>query len=84
VGEKSKKYLFDKAAIYRIRVAGALDESWSGRLSGMHIIRDENVKNKIVTILYGYLSDQPALSGVLNSLYDLGLSIISVECLNEE
>jgi|WetSurMetagenome_2_1015567.scaffolds.fasta_scaffold414641_2 hypothetical protein len=80
----TKRYKFDKPAVYRIRVEGPLDESWSSRLSGMQIIRDETMKNKIVTILYGYLPDQPALSGVLNSLYDLGLSILSLECLNEE
>ena len=79
-----KRYKFDKPAIFRIRVEGILDESWSSRLSGMQIIRDENTKKKQVTILYGYLPDQPALSGILNSLYDLGLPILSVECLNED
>jgi hypothetical protein len=81
---EAKKYAFDKPAIYRIRVQGTLDESWSGRLSGMQIVRDENTKNKIVTILFGFLPDQPALSGVLTSLYDLGLTILSVECVSEE
>jgi hypothetical protein len=81
---EQKKHTFDKPAIYRIKVEGSLDESWSSRLSGMQIIRDENVKNKPVTILYGYLSDQPALSGILNSLYDLGLTILAVECLRQE
>ncbi len=80
----TKRYTFDKPAMYRIRIQGVLDESWSGRLSGMQIIRDESEKKKTVTILFGYLSDQTALSGVLTSLHDLGLSILSVECLNEE
>ena len=80
----TKSYIFDKPAVYRIRVKGNLDESWSSRLSGMRIVQDENVKHRDVTILFGYLSDQAALSGVLNSLYDLGLTILSVECLNEE
>lgn len=81
---ETKKYAFDKPAIYRIRVEGFLDESWSDRLNGMRIFRDENTRNKIVTILYGFLPDQPALSGVLTSLYDLGLTILSVECLSQE
>jgi hypothetical protein len=80
----TKNYTFDKPAVYRIRVEGVLDESWSNRLSGMQIISDESKKNKKITILFGYLSDQSALSGVLTSLNDLGLSILSVECLNEE
>ena len=81
---EEKKYAFDRPAIYRIRVLGPLDDSWSNRFGGMQITRDENTKNKIVTILYGFLPDQPALSGVLTSLYDLGLTILSVECLSEE
>jgi hypothetical protein len=82
--KESRNYTFDKPAIYRIRVEGVLDKSWSSRLSGMQITRDENIKNKPITILYGYLPDQPALSGILNSLYDLGLTILAVECLSEE
>ncbi len=79
-----KNYTFDKPAIYRIRVQGILDESWSSRLSGMQIMQDENKAKKKMTILYGYLQDQSALSGILNTLYELGLSIMSVECLSEE
>jgi hypothetical protein len=84
INKGSKKHIFDKPAVYRIRIKGNLNESWSSRLNGMRIMQDENVKHKNVTILFGYLSDQAALSGVLNSLYDLGLTILSVECLNEE
>jgi hypothetical protein len=81
---RTKSHTFDRPAVYRIRVEGTLDESWSSRLSGMQIISDENKKRKKVTILFGYLPDQSALSGVLTSLNDLGLTILSVECLNEE
>lgn len=77
------KYAFDKPAIYRIRVRGSLDEGWSSRLWGMQIVKEDD-KKKPVTILYGYLPDQSALSGVLNCVYDMGLSILSVESLGEE
>jgi hypothetical protein len=80
----TKNHTFDKPAVYRIRVEGVLDQSWSSRLNGMQIIIDENKKKKKITILFGYLQDQSALSGVLTSLNDLGLPILSVECLNEE
>ncbi len=82
--KNGSKITFDKPAVYRIRVEGALDESWSSRLSGMQIITEESAKKKKVTILFGYLPDQSALSGVLTSLNDLGLTILSVECMNEE
>jgi hypothetical protein len=34
------------------------------------------------TVLEGRLADQAALSGVLNTLYELHLPVISVECLD--
>jgi hypothetical protein len=37
-----------------------------------------------MTILIGRLMDQAALCGVLNALYDLHLSVISVEFLDEK
>jgi hypothetical protein len=36
-----------------------------------------------VTVLAGHLADQAALSGVLNTLYDLHLPLLSVENLDE-
>lgn len=71
-------------ATYRIEVEGMLDESWSDRLGGMLIsthIRDDQ---STVTILIGKLSDQAALSGVLNSLYELHRPILSVEYVSGE
>ena len=35
-----------------------------------------------VTVLEGELRDQTALAGVLNSLYELHLSVLSVTCLD--
>ncbi len=35
-----------------------------------------------VTTLDGYLADQAALSGLLNTLYDLHMLLLSVECLD--
>jgi len=34
------------------------------------------------TTLEGRLLDQAALTGVINTLYDLGLPLVSVECLD--
>jgi len=68
-------------AVYRIRVQGELDESWSERLGGMTITVEQIKDHKPVTILKGELMDQAALSGVLNTLYNLRLSVLSVEYL---
>ena len=63
---------------YRIRVEGHLGEGWSDRMGGMHIVTARQADGQVVTTLCGQ-ADQAALSGVLNSLYDLGFCLLSVE-----
>ena len=71
-------------AIYRIEVEGHLDESRSDRLAGMRITARNRADQSYVTTLIGRLRDQAELSGLLNSLYDLHLSILKVEVVNGE
>lgn len=66
------------AGNYAIHVQGWLDESWSETLGGMRI-RASGSGRHAVSILVGRLADQAALISVLNTLYDLGLPILSVE-----
>jgi hypothetical protein len=70
----------DKPGTYRIEVQGQLDASWSDRLGGMQITTDCSGKLGTVTTLEGRLRDEAALIGVLNSLYELHLRILSVNC----
>jgi hypothetical protein len=72
---------FDLPATYRIRVRGCLDSRWAERLGGMEISTIDRVTGAPETVLVGWLPDQAALSGVLTALYDLHLSLLSVECL---
>lgn len=65
---------------YTIRVQGRLDNSWSDQLSGMRITIS-GAGRYAVTMLTGRLTDQAALFGVLNTLYDLGLPLLSVDYL---
>jgi len=71
-------------ATYRVEVDGHLDESWSDRLAGMQITTRKRSDQTTVTTLVGRLRDQAELSGVLNSLYGLHLSILKVEVVNGE
>jgi hypothetical protein len=68
---------------YRIQVHGHLDESWSDSLNNMVITRAFTKRNRPITILVGHLADQAALSGVLNSLYELRMPLLSAEIMNE-
>lgn len=72
---------FENPATYRIRVTGHIDDSLSGQLGGMVISRAFTGDGRPMTILVGHLSDQAALSGVLNELYELHLPLLTVESL---
>jgi hypothetical protein len=65
-------------ATYIIDVEGLLDESWSERLAGMNVKTIKRNNLPLVTILSGRLTDQAELLGVLNTLYNLRLTLISV------
>ena len=68
-------------ATYRVIVRGGLDPLWSKRLGGMSISERRSEEGGTDTILVGRLLDQAALSGVLNTLYELNLPVISADCL---
>ena len=70
------------SSIYRIRVSGFLDAGWSAHIGGMSVHHQADADGNSMTILTGELADQAALYGVLNGLYGLGFSLLSVECLS--
>jgi len=75
---------FTSPAAYRIYVKGFLDESWSDRFSGLQIENQTSSTGSPTTILQGTLLDQAQLLGVLNNLYEMHMSLISVELLDNE
>ena len=79
----SRKSLpYDCPATYSINVQGRIDPGWSDRLEGM-TISDATIETGIpITNLEGELSDQAALAGVLNTLYELHLPVLLVERMN--
>jgi hypothetical protein len=82
--ESRKSFTFDRSGKYRIRVQGFLDESWSERLGGLRITTSSQGDQGRVTALVGQVRDQAELAGVLNTLYELHLTLLSVEYLNGE
>jgi len=68
----------DEPVSYQIQVQGHLSQTWVDYLGGMAVsISGEG--ERTVTTLSGQAMDQAALMGLLNSLYDLGLSLLSVD-----
>ena len=68
-------------AEYRIVVEGVLDPVWFECLGGLQITEQRQPGQPVVTQLEGQLADQSALQGVLDTLFMLGLRLITVECL---
>ena len=60
--------------LYRIRVEGVLEPTWSEWLDGMTISQEPGD----VTILSGSVRDQAELFGLLTKVRDMGLTLISV------
>jgi len=63
---------------YEIRVQGELDARWSAWFEGMTVIVERQRQQPIMTTLTGTVEDQSALRGILNQLWDLNLTLISV------
>ena len=71
-------------ATYRICIVGMLDKKYSDYYGGMTIEHDIVLDQYPVSILTGRMVDQAALIGVINSLYDIGCPLLSVECVEAQ
>ncbi len=76
-----KRLTVSTPAAYEIRIQGCLDKNWSDRMDGVTIQVQTSPEGVALTVVTGAFQDQAALAGVLSTLYDLGLPLLSVECL---
>ena len=76
-------YIFDRPALYQIRLRGRLPPTWSDPVTGMAIDVTTAAGEEPVTALHGEVTDQAALCGLLNQLYSLRLTILSVVRLED-
>ena len=60
--------------VYKIKLAGHLDESWTDWFHGMKFSYDQDN----ATIISGEITDQSALHGILKKIRDLGLTLLAV------
>jgi hypothetical protein len=73
-----------ETAVYRICFQGSLDTSWLQGLGADWTTRFDDDGVTATTTLTGAVRDQAALLGLLGSLYDLQLPLLSVNCLASE
>lgn len=74
---------FDKPGIYQILVQGRVSSNWADRFDGMRVTINDEGNALPTSTLYGRLRDQAALAGVLNTLYELHLSVLSVTRIDQ-
>jgi hypothetical protein len=77
-----EKIALGTPATYRIRVRGFLVHGWNERLGNMRIVTVSSKEEPPITTLEGRVKDQSEVIGLMNSLYDLHLPILSVELLS--
>jgi len=63
--------------IYQIRVRGHLGSQWTDWFEGLCVTLTENGD----TLLTGPVADQAALHGLLRKVRDLGMPLLSINCV---
>jgi hypothetical protein len=63
--------------VYQILIQGRLDTEWSAWLSGMSVILE--CDDPPMTKITGIVIDQAQLRGIINKIWDLNLTLISVK-----
>lgn len=66
--------------VYQIRLQGHLGHQWTAWFEGMTITLEDNGD----TLLTGPVADQAALHGLLKKVRDLGMTLISVICVEAD
>ncbi|MBW1790166.1 MAG: hypothetical protein JRK53_26735 [Deltaproteobacteria bacterium] len=75
---------FSATGNYRVEVQGHLRPDWSDRFGAMRIVLPPSEADCTVTVLQGHVCDQAELAGILNTLYELHLPLLSVQYLGNE
>jgi hypothetical protein len=79
----NQQFQMNQPMKYQIKMGGRLDESWSSWFDDMTITIESGNDSWTITILTGVVSDQAALYGLLSRIRDLGLPLLSVQCIED-
>ena len=67
----------DQPTVYQIRIKGHLSRQWTDWFEGLTLTLEEDGD----TLLTGQVTDQAALHGLLKKVRDLGVPLLSVNCV---
>lgn len=74
---------FSSPGEYRIKAEGYLSPDWLVRFGSMQVKSSPPTEGDgALTIMQGRVHDQAELAGILNTLYELHLSLLSVQYLD--
>ena len=79
----SQRPRLDQPATYAIKIQGRLDVGWSAWFDDLTVSVAGGDGAPAITTLTGPVVDQVALHGLLARIRDLGLPLLSVQCLDE-
>jgi hypothetical protein len=75
---------WDDGGLYEIKIKGRLGDEWREWFEGMNLVHVHNSEAGLeCTMLFGVISDQSALHGLLTKIMNLNLTLISVKRLQE-
>ncbi|OGO16967.1 MAG: hypothetical protein A2Z02_01005 [Chloroflexi bacterium RBG_16_48_7] len=69
---------------YELCVKGHLDERWMVRFEGMTVKTNFDQLQSPITLISGLVPDQAALHGILATIRDLGITVISINRVETE
>lgn len=72
----------DTPATYRICISGCLESDYAERYWGMTSSAVQEEGEPEQTVLLGEVADQAALVGIINTLYNQGYAVLTVERMN--
>ncbi len=75
--EQAPKSNPDQPTVYQIRLKGHLDPRWTAWFDDLTIVLEENGNTRLT----GPVVDQAALYGMLKKVRNLGMPLLSVNCL---
>lgn len=75
---------FSKPAEYEIEIQGELTEESIKHLGGLELKKTTKKQGYTVSKLTGRISDQSALSGILNALYNMHMMVLSVNIVEDK
>jgi hypothetical protein len=73
----SPGYAAELPRVYQIKIKGHLGRHWVDRFDGLTITLEEDGN----TLLTGPVIDQAALHGILRTVRDIGMSLLSVNSI---